>query len=181
MFFTRKIEQLQKNLAKFFLIRKDPSMVTYYRSLGVRIGDGCSFVGKVDFSSEPYLIKIGDCVRISYDVSFVTHDGGTFVLRKKEPEICIYGPIVVGSWTFIGARSTILPNVRIGSNCIIGCGSIVTKNVPDNEVWAGVPARKICTIEEYRKKNKRKFSFILNKAYEEKKSILLNQFADELK
>lgn len=160
-----------------YLWNKDPSGTLYYRRLGVKIGDGCTFIGRnIGFSSEPYLIEIGNNVRVSFDVTFVTHDGGTYVLRKDYPEICIYGPIKVGDNTFIGAKSIILPNICIGKNVIIGAGSIITKNIPDNEVWAGVPAKRICTIDEYYTKNVEKFSFILNKDYEEKKKILKNHF-----
>ena len=181
MFLKNRFRRIRDAARRSVSIRIDPSRVSYYRSMGVKIGEDCSFVGKVDFSSEPYLIKIGDHVRISYDVCFVTHDGGTHVLRKNEPDICIYGPIIIGDWVFIGARSIILPNVKIGSNCIIGGGSVVTKDVPDNEVWAGVPAKKICTIDEYRKKNDGEFTFILHEPYEKKKEILLEQYKDILK
>ena len=43
--------------------------------------------------------------------------------------------------------------IAIGDNCIVGFGSVVTKNIPDGEIWEGVPAHFICTIEEYYKKN----------------------------
>lgn len=159
------------------LIRKDNSLTLYYKNKGVNIGQNCSFIGKnINVSSEPYLIKIGNNVRVSFEVAFLTHDGGTFVLRKKIPDVCIYGPIIVGDNTFIGARSIIMPNVTIGNNCIIGAASVVTKNIPDNEVWAGIPAKKICTIDEYKKKNKDKFSYILNKSKEEKRRILLEYY-----
>ena len=45
-----------------------------------------------------------------------------------------------------------MPGVTIGSNCIIGCGAVVTKDIPDNSVAAGVPARVIETIDEYYEK-----------------------------
>lgn len=44
---------------------------------------------------------------------------------------------------WIGAGSTVLPGTRIGKNSVIGAGSVLTKNIPPNEIWAGVPARKI--------------------------------------
>ena len=53
---------------------------------------------------------------------------------------------------FIGLGSIIMPNVRIGENCIIGAGSVVTKDVPNNTVVAGVPAKKICSFDDYMKK-----------------------------
>lgn len=169
---------IKKNLFYIFKGRKDKSLSSYYRYLGANIGENCSFIGRnISLSSEPYLITIGNNVRVSYDVCFITHDGGTYVLRKEEPEICIYGPIIIGDNVFIGARSIILPNVKIGSNVIIAAGAVVTKNIPDNEVWGGVPAKKICTIAEYRTKNNKKFSYILNKSYKEKKDILINQYS----
>lgn len=171
---------LKNYLKKVYLWKKDPTGTLYYRRLGVKIGEGCTFIGtNISFSSEPYLISLGNDVRVSYDVNFITHDGGTYVFRKKEPEICIYGPINVGNNTFIGAKSMILPNINIGSNVIIGAGSIVTKDIPDNEVWAGVPAHRICSLEEYKEKNTDKFSYILNMNYDEKKRILLNKLSEK--
>lgn len=52
-------------------------------------------------------------------------------------------PIKIKRGAFIGANSTILKGVIIGENSIIGTGSVVTKSVPDNEVWAGNPAKFI--------------------------------------
>ena len=166
-----------KYLKKQLLFIYDKSGTMYYRSQGVNIGSNCSFIGKkINFSSEQYLVTIGNNCRISFEVCFITHDGGTHILRKKFPEICIYGPIVIGNNVFIGARSMILPNVKVGNNVIIGAGALVTKSIPDNEVWGGVPARKICTVEEYVSKNQKNFSYILNKPYKEKKRILLNRY-----
>lgn len=173
------MNKLIKTLYCKSLIKCDPSLTSYYRFIakGVSIGEDCSFIGKnISFSSEPYLIKIGNRVRVSFDVCFVTHDGGTYVLRNEDPETCIYGSITVNDNVFIGARSIIMPNVTIGKNVIIGAGSIVTKDIPDNQVWGGVPAKFICTIDEYKKKNQTKFSFIVNKPQEEKRKILLEQF-----
>ncbi|MBR1792797.1 MAG: hypothetical protein IJ764_04075 [Bacteroidales bacterium] len=50
---------------------------------------------------------------------------------------------------FIGSGTRILYGVRIGSNVIVGSGSLVNKDVPDNSVVAGVPARRICSFDEY--------------------------------
>lgn len=74
--------------------------------------------------------------------------------------------------------SIIMPNVPIGDNCIIGCGSIVTKNVPDNEVWAGVPAHKIKTIEDYHLKHTDEFEFTKCFKSMEKKKYLNSKYKD---
>lgn len=180
---ARKCKGIVRKCKENYYWRKDPSGTLYYKNIsgGVQIGKRCTFIGNnISFSSEPYLIRLGDDVRVSFDVAFVTHDGGTFVLRKEEPEICVYGPIIVGNNVFIGARSIIMPNITIGNNAIVGAGSIVTKNIPDGEIWAGVPARFICTVEQYKEKNKEKFSYIVNKPYDEKKEILLETFKDKL-
>ena len=53
---------------------------------------------------------------------------------------------------FIGCNTTILGNVRIGSNVIIGAGSVVTKDIPDNSLVVGNPAKVIGTFEEFLEK-----------------------------
>ena len=55
---------------------------------------------------------------------------------------------------FVGANSTILADVHIGSNVIIGAGSLVNKDIEGGYVYAGVPAKKICTFEEFAEKRK---------------------------
>ena len=55
---------------------------------------------------------------------------------------------------FIGSGTRILSNIRIGSNVIVGAGSLVNKDIPDNSVYAGVPARRICSFDEYVEKHK---------------------------
>lgn len=55
-------------------------------------------------------------------------------------------PIRIKKGAFIGANTIILKGVTIGENAVLGAGSVVTKNVPDNEIWAGNPAKRIGTI-----------------------------------
>jgi acetyltransferase-like isoleucine patch superfamily enzyme len=118
---------------------------------GLKLGREVRIMGKPDFGSEPYLIEIGDHVTISSNVTFVTHDGATWVFRHL-PEytgLQRFGRIAIGSNCFIGAGAIILPGVRMGNNCVVGAGSVVTRSVEDNTVVAGVPARFICTYDEY--------------------------------
>ena len=113
-------------------------------------------MGGVYFGSEPYLITLGDSVRISGDLRFITHDGGTWAFRHEEgkEKIVRFGKITVGDHTFIGMGSIIMPGVSIGCNCVVGAGSIVTKDVPDRSVVVGVLAKIICTTDEYAQKCK---------------------------
>ena len=55
----------------------------------------------------------------------------------------------IGDNVYIGSKCIILPGVRIGNNVVIGAGSVVTKDIPDNSVYAGNPARFICDLQTY--------------------------------
>lgn len=63
-----------------------------------------------------------------------------------------FGTIEIGDNTFIGARVILLDNIRIGKNCIIGSGSIVTKDIPDNSIAVGNPAKVIGKFQDIEKK-----------------------------
>jgi acetyltransferase-like isoleucine patch superfamily enzyme len=112
------------------------------RSWGVKIGKDC-LIFSMEFSTEPYLIEIGDHVVISSGTQFITHDGSVWLLRDKYPDIGVFGKIKVGSNTFIGINCIILANTEIGSNCIIGAGAVVRGKIPDDSVVLGNPAKVI--------------------------------------
>jgi acetyltransferase-like isoleucine patch superfamily enzyme len=119
------------------------------RNWGVKIGNNCKLFNAF-FGSEPFLISIGDHCEITDGVFFITHDGGTWVFRENKKFLgSKFGQIKIHDNCFIGLNSIILPNVEVGPNSVIGAGSIVTKNVLANSVYAGNPARYICSIEEY--------------------------------
>lgn len=124
------------------------------------MGKNCEIYPDVEFGSEPYLIKIGDNVRITNGVRFVTHDGGVWVLRNMGlNNIDIFGRITIGNNVHIGWNAIIMPNVKIGNNCIIGAGAVVTRDIPDNSVAVGVPAHVVESIEEYKSKALEKCDF----------------------
>lgn len=56
-----------------------------------------------------------------------------------------FGPVTIGDYVFIGPRAIILPNINIGKGAVVAAGAVVTKNIPDFEIWGGVPAQKIST------------------------------------
>lgn len=127
----------------------------FLRKKGVKIGEGC-FISTRRIPSESYLIEIGDYVRIAPETQFFTH-GGLWSLRKKynDDSIDYFGKIKIGDYTYIGEGCKIMPGVSIGTNVIVGAGSILTKSVPDNSIVAGNPARIVGkTIDFYEKTKK---------------------------
>lgn len=152
--------------------------IEFWRKKGVTIGKKCDIAGKVGFGSEPYLIKIGDHVRITEGCEFVNHDGGVWVIREydsKYSDIDKMGGITIGNNVHIGINTIIMPNVKIGNNVIIGAGAVVAKSIPDNCVAAGVPAKPIRSIDEYIEKNKSQFCKTKGMSYEEKRKFLLGR------
>ena len=136
--------------------------VNYLRQLGVEIGKDCIFYGPnntyVDVQY-PWMISIGDHVRITHGVVILTHDFSWSVLKKMRMANTfpggIYGAsgkVKIGNNVFIGVNAIITRNVTIGDNVIIGTGSIVTKDCPSNGVYVGNPAKYIMSVEEYYQK-----------------------------
>jgi maltose O-acetyltransferase len=95
--------------------------------------------------SHCYLITIGDNCTICPNVRLIAHDAST----KNHLGYTKFGKITIGENCFIGDSTIVLPNVSIGSNSIVGAGSVVTKSVPPGTVVAGNPARRVCGVEEY--------------------------------
>ena len=87
-------------------------------------------------------VKIGGSVKI-YDNDFHALDATERNFGSDKPKCA---PVVIKDGAFIGAFSIILKGVTIGENSIVGAGSVVTKNIPDNEIWAGNPAKFIKKI-----------------------------------
>lgn len=128
----------------------------YARHIGVNVKGTIHIYGNPlhMFGTEPWCITLGDNVHITREVLFITHDGGTLLYRKYVKDLEITKPIVVGNDVYIGVRSIIMPGVTIGNNVIVGAGAVVTKDVPDNSVVVGVPARVIKSSDEYFEKIK---------------------------
>lgn len=150
----------------------------FIKQFGIKAGFGCRFFGKVDFGSEPYLITLGNQVMISDDVRFSTHDGGMQVLNNMGllENADSFGTIEIGNNVFIGMRALILKGVKIGDNVVVGAGSVVTKTLPSNFVYAGIPARRICSIDDYYKKALPKVDETYGFSPALKKSYLMTKF-----
>ena len=120
--------------------------------LGYRLGGG-NFVASHFWSSEPYLITVGNHCQITNGVKVFTHGGGGAV-RRLFPNFDTFGKVVIGDYVYLGNNSLVMPGVTIGDNVLVAAGSVVTKSVPSNVVVAGNPAKVICTINEYIERNK---------------------------
>lgn len=153
-----------------FLSKRDN--VKYARKLGVQVGEDCRLNG-VSFGSEAYLVKLGNHVSATR-VHFETHDGGMWIFRDKHPDWDKIRGISVGNNVYIGFDCFIMPGVTIGNNVIIGAKTVVTKDVPDNVVVAGVPGRIIKTTDEYYNKISQEVINTKIMSSEEKKRYLIN-------
>jgi sugar O-acyltransferase (sialic acid O-acetyltransferase NeuD family) len=108
-------------------------------SFGVVIGKGSNILSGVKISND---VAIGICPLLYYN-SVISHDVviGNFV--EISPGATILGGAKIGSFVHLGAGSIIFPGIEIGNNVIIGAGAVVNKNLPNNCVAAGVPAKII--------------------------------------
>lgn len=136
------------------------SYIKYLRNKGIKIGNNCRiFNPKMTMidTQYPYMLEIGNNVYITSGVTILNHDYSWVVLSGIKGNILGgVGKVEIGDNVFIGANSIILKNTKIGNNVIIGAGSVVTGVVESNYVYAGNPAKKIMSIEEfYNKKTKR--------------------------
>lgn len=127
------------------------SYIEICKSRGLKVGKNVIFIDTPDFGSEPYLIQIGDRTKITAGCRFINHDGAMYVIRSMEKyaDARNFGRIKIGENCFVGNNCTFLPGSQMGNNCILGAGSVLNSSMPDNSVYAGVPAKFICTIEEY--------------------------------
>ena len=104
--------------------------------------------------ADPKFIKIHNNVSVASDVQFITHDIIHNVLNgledaKDHPQCQSHlGCIEIMDNVFIGSGTKIMPNVKIGPNVIVAAGTIITKDVPEGVVVAGVPAKVIGSFDD---------------------------------
>ena len=90
-------------------------------------------------------VLLGSGVKI-YDTDFHSLDYDFRIGNKQGNPII--KPVIIEEGAFIGTMCIILKGVRIGKHSIVGAGSVVTNNVPDGEIWAGNPAKRIGYIRD---------------------------------
>ena len=170
---------LQKKLFQF---GSNSLSISIAKRWGVKIGNNCR-IFNCSFGSEPFLVSIGNNCEITSGVKFITHDGATWIFRKNKVfSRTKYGPIIIKDDCMIGINSIIMPNIEIGPNSIVGAGSVVTKNIPPNTVYAGNPARFICTVGEYLEKCKaNKYTIPNELPFNDKRILLESMFKHKLR
>ncbi|HEY5124134.1 MAG TPA: capsule biosynthesis protein CapG, partial [Ignavibacteria bacterium] len=110
------ISGIRDSTFKMLLLKAtDKQRIKYLRKIGVKIGERCR-IRTMSFSTEPYLIEIGNHTAIAAGTQFITHDGATWVFEDDVEGGGIFGKIVIGNNVFVGINCIILSNTTIGDN-----------------------------------------------------------------
>lgn len=131
------------------------------------------------------LIRIHNNVRIASNVTFATHDITHFMLNKMPEAVQsgkaleTIGCIEIMDNVFIGTNCTILSGVRIGPDAIVAAGAVVAKDVPPNSVVGGVPAKVICSLDEYLARRKTTYPLELKPKKQEVSTALADHLWKE--
>lgn len=115
------------------------------------LGYNCQISNSTIFCSNS--ISIGDNVQIGgsckiYDTDFhaIDFENRLNAIKEKKEHLVKKGEVVIEDGVWIGGHCIILKGVKIGKNSVIGAGSVITKNIPPFEIWAGNPAKKVRSI-----------------------------------
>ena len=134
------------------------SYQAWLRAQGVLVGKRTRFYSpwtiRVD-TQRPWMIEIGNDVHITADVSILQHDYSWAVFQHRTGEVLgSCGPVRIGNNVFIGQRALVLQGSDIGDDVIVGAGSVVTGRLEGGAIYAGAPARRIMSIDEFQKKRR---------------------------
>ena len=152
-----------KQLIKRVLGRQELSNEVFIKDLrnrGIKIGEGTIFYSPANTVVDltvPHMLEIGENVRITHGVTILAHDYSWSVLTRTTGN-CLGGtaPLKIGNNVFIGVNATILMGSVIEDNVIIGAGSVVNGRCEANSVYAGNPAKRICSLETFYEKRSKK-------------------------
>jgi len=120
---------------------------------GLKVGSNVSIMnGCIIDPSHCWHIEIGNHVTLAPRVHILAHDASTKLFLNYTR----IANVKIGNYCFIGAGTIILPGVTIGDHVVIGAGSVVTKDIPEDSLAVGVPAKKICSLKDYLEKENSK-------------------------
>jgi len=173
MNFINIFEKIKNKVIVSYFCRTYEQKRKYLIKQGAQIGENTRILSNVfSFGTEPFLIEVGSNCLFSSEVKLITQDGGISVLNNLgyfKERVDKLKKIKIGNNVFIGTRVIVMPGVHIGDNVIIGAGSIVTKDIPDNSVACGVPAKVIMNIQDYYEKNKNNIHYTTKMSISEKR------------
>ena len=150
------VKKIQSFLKAWLGCDKGPT-VEDMKKMGMKVGEKVLYDVSCNFDySHCWLISIGNNVTFGPKTYVLAHDAST----KRYLGYTKIGKVTIDDGTFIGACSIVMPGVQIGKNCIIGAYSVVTSDVPDNSVYAGNPAKFMCTTQEYIEKQKKQMEVL---------------------
>ena len=110
----------------------------FFKPSGIQIGHN-TIIGYRAFLDGRGKLTIGNHVDIASEVLIYTDEH-----NLNDPNFGnSFAPVTIGDYVFIGPRAIILPGVKIGKGAVVAAGAVVTKDIPDSEIWGGVPAKKI--------------------------------------
>lgn len=141
--YKRLLKLLAKNIPGYKIRCKFLKMAGYLIGEQVYIGEDLIIIDELDDTG---MVKIGDRVAIAERVTLVISSNSNFsklrsILTDK------HGNIEIGDDSWLGTGCIILPNVKIGQGAVVGAGAVVTKDVPDFTIVAGIPAKPIKKID----------------------------------
>jgi len=110
----------------------------FFNPSGIKIGQG-TIIGYQTFLDGRAPLKIGNYVDIASEVMIYNSEHNV----HSEDMRPIEEPVEIGDYVFIGPRAIILPGIKIGQGAVVAAGAVVTKDVPEKTIVAGVPAKII--------------------------------------
>jgi acetyltransferase-like isoleucine patch superfamily enzyme len=118
------------------------NVFTTFVNARIEIGDDCGFNGAIISAKQE--VRLGKKVLLAWGVSILDSDMHDLSNTRKERT----RPVEVGDYVLMGNYVSVLPGVKIGSHCVIGANSVVTRDIPGHSIAAGAPAKVIGEVDD---------------------------------
>lgn len=126
---------------------KFTSTISPFSQIGhysVQIGEGTNLMTGAILTNS---ICIGKGCLINLN-STIGHDSTINDFVEMSPGVHISGNCMIGAFTYLGTNATVLPGITLGRNVVVGAGAVVTRDIPDNSMVLGIPAKKVKDLPE---------------------------------